>query len=244
MLRAILALLSFAALTAAGNSFSLKEVDGPAAGQAVLLHGLGRSSRSMDRVAEALHIAGYAVCNVDYPSRDHLIAELVSEHVLPAIHTCGLDVGAPVDFVTHSMGGIIVREIAAGAAIPNIGRVVMLAPPNQGSEIVDVLGDNWLFEFVNGPAGRQLGTEAESKPNSLGAPKFELGIITGNSSINPLLSNIIPGDDDGKVAVQRAKVAGMQDFLILPVSHPFIMRDHVVIRQSLYFLANGKFDQR
>ena len=242
MRRATLALLSFAAIAAAGNSFSLGETGERTAGQVVLLHGLGRTNRSMDLLAAALDAADYAVCNIDYPSRDYPIDELVNNHVVPAIHACGFDVRGAVDFVTHSLGGIIVREISASSALPNIGRVVMLAPPNQGSEIVDLLGDNWLFEFINGPAGQQLGTEAESKPNSLGAAEFELGIITGNSSINPLLSNIIPGEDDGTVAVQRAKVAGMEDFLILPVSHPFIMRDEVVIRQSLHFLAHGEFD--
>lgn len=240
MRRAILTLLGLTALTMAGNSFSVGEAN-PTAGQVVLLHGLGRTARSMDALAEALRVAEYTVCNIDYPSREHPIVELVNAHVIPAINACGLDTRAPIHFVTHSMGGIVVRQIAVGPASPNIGRVVMLAPPNQGSEIVDILGDNWLFEFVNGPAGRQLGTEAQSKPNSLGAPEFELGIITGNSSINPILSNIIPGEDDGKVAVQRAKVAGMQDFLILPVSHPFIMRDEVVIEQSLHFLERGEF---
>jgi len=241
MRRTLLVILGFAALTATGNSFSPDDGVGVSAGQAVLLHGLGRTSRSMEPLADALRTADYVVCNIDYPSRDHAIAELVTAHVVPAIHTCGLDVGAPIHFVTHSMGGIIVRQIALASAIPNIGRVVMLSPPNQGSEVVDVLGDNWLFEFVNGPAGQQLGTSAESKPNSLGEADFELGIITGNSTVNPLLSNIIPGEDDGKVAVQRAKVVGMQDFLILPVSHPFIMRDEIVIQQSLHFLTRGEF---
>lgn len=242
MRRTLLALLGFAALAVAGNPVSVDQAVEADAGQVVLLHGLGRTSRSMDLVAEALRTGNYVVCNVDYPSREYVITELVGAHVVPAIHDCGLDVRGPIHFVTHSMGGIIVRQIAAVAALPTIGRVVMLAPPNQGSEVVDVLGDNWLFEFVNGPAGRQLGTEAESKPNSLGEADFELGVITGNTSINPLLSNIIPGEDDGKVAVQRAKVVGMQDFLILPVSHPFIMRDEIVIRQSLHFLAHGEFD--
>jgi triacylglycerol lipase len=243
MLRLFLTSLGLAALTAAGNTFSLDESEGPqAAGQVVLLHGLSRTFRSMEVMSQALRAADYTVCNVDYPSREHLIPELASDYVVPAIYACGLDASAPIHFVTHSMGGIIVRQISVAKDLPNVGRVVMLSPPNQGSEVIDAIGDNWLFQVLNGPAGTQLGTAARSTPNSLGPPEFQLGVITGNSTINPILSTIIPGEDDGKVAVKRAKVDGMQDFLVLPVSHPFIMRDEAVIRQSLYFLANGYFD--
>lgn len=244
MLRLFLTSLGLAALMAAGNTFSLEEPRVPqAAGQVVLLHGLSRTFRSMEAMSQALRDADYKVCNVDYPSREHLIPELASEHVVPAIHACGLDASEPIHFVTHSMGGIIVRQISVAKDLPNVGRVVMLSPPNQGSEVIDAIGDTWLFELLNGPAGTQLGTTQRSTPNSLGPPEFQLGVITGNSTINPILSTIIPGEDDGKVAVKRAKVDGMQDFLVVPVSHPFIMRDETVIRQSLYFLANGQFDR-
>ena len=226
-----------------GNTVALGEPHGPhGAGQVVLLHGLSRTFRSMDVMSQALHHADYTVCNVDYPSREYPIPQLAIDYVVPAIQACGVDIGAPINFVTHSMGGIIVRHISVAKGLPNIGRVVMLSPPNQGSEVIDIIGDNWLFELLNGPAGTQLGTTERSTPNSLGPPEFQLGIITGNSTINPILSTIIPGDDDGKVAVQRAKVDGMQDFLVLPVSHPFIMRNEIVVRQSLYFLAKGHFD--
>ena len=244
MYRIVLACLGFALLAVADSSVTTHEQKDTAGNdrQVVLLHGLGRTSRSMERMASALRQAGYAACNVDYPSRDYSIRELATDSVLPLIDACGLDKQQAIHFVTHSLGGIIVREIAAVDGIARIGRVVMLAPPNQGSEVVDVLQDNWLFEFINGPAGQELGTGPASRPNALGAARFEVGVITGNTTINPLLSTIIPGEDDGKVAVERAKLAGMQDFLVLPVTHMLIMQDSEVIEQTLLFLADGQFD--
>ena len=242
MLRLLLTSLGLIALVVASNSYSVQGKGAGEQGQVVLLHGLGRTYRSMEVMSQALRDDGYAVCNIDYPSREHPIPALARDFVAPAIRACGLDASVPIHFVTHSMGGIIVRQISAAELIPRVGRVVMLSPPNQGSEVVDTLGENWLFQMLNGPAGTQLGTADGSTPNSLGPPSFQLGVITGNATVNPILSNIIPGEDDGKVAVKRAKVDGMQDFLVLPVSHPFIMRDATVIRQSLHFLAKGRFD--
>ena len=216
--------------------------DRPAAtGQVVLLHGLGRTSSSMSRIEHALERAGYEVCNVSYPSREHGIEELARDYVAPAIRTCFPGDDAPVHFVTHSLGGVIVRQLSASQAVVKFGRVVMLSPPNQGSEVVDKLGDWKLFRWLNGPAGTELGTHDDSAPVRLGSTALEVGVITGNRSINWILSMIIPGRDDGKVSVDRAKLAGMRDFLIVPSSHPFIMRNRTAIEQTIRFLAAGSF---
>ena len=209
--------------------------------QVVLLHGLARSHRTMDAMQKALLERGRKTCNVDYPSTEHPVEKLALDFVLPAIEKCGFGNAGPVDFVTHSMGGIIVRYLAVHAPELEIGRVVMLSPPNCGSEVVDALGDTWLFECVNGPAGKQLGTKKDSLPNSLGPASFELGIITGDRSINWILSTIIDGEDDGKVSVERAKLEGMKDFIVIHSAHPFIMKNAATIMQTLHFLDHGKF---
>ncbi|EDN65388.1 conserved hypothetical protein [Beggiatoa sp. PS] len=141
------------------------------------------------------------------------------------------------------MGGIITRFYLKENKIKNLGRVVMLSPPNQGSELTDSLKNNVniLFRFFTGPAGQQLGTEPSSIPNQLGPVNFELGVITGNATLNPLYSYLIPGEDDGKVSVERAKVKGMKDFLVVPHSHTFIMNSHEVREQIVYFLEYGQF---
>ena len=128
--------------------------------------------------------------------------------------------------------------------LPRVGRVVMLGPPNQGSEVVDRLGRLPGFTLLNGPAGKQLGTAATDLPKTLGPVSFELGVIAGTRSLNPLLSQLLPNPDDGKVSVSATKVAGMTDFIALPVSHPLMMNNKEVLRQILAFLAKGRFDAR
>ena len=205
----------------------------------VLLHGLNRTPRAMSKLERDLGAAGYAVVNCGYPSRTADIATLAAS--VFATLAPKIEGAATVHFVTHSMGGVLLRVHLRDHALPNLGRVVMLAPPNGGSEVVDRL--DWLapFHWINGPAGCQLGTGAGSIPLGLGAVPFELGVIAGDRSVNPLLSMLIPGRDDGKVAVARTRVEGMRDFLCLHVTHPFMMRNRQVIRQTKHFLKTGCF---
>lgn len=190
----------------------------------------------------ALQRAGYRVCNIAYPSREHSIAELASQYIAPNITRCIPDAAdEPVNFVTHSLGGIIVRQLAKTRVIRTFGRVVMLGPPNHGSEVVDVLGDWYLFGAINGPAGGELGTSPSSVPQRLGPVRIETGIIAGSKSINWINSLIIPGADDGKISVQSTKLEGMRDFIIVKTSHPFLMTDDDVIKQTIRFLAYGCF---
>lgn len=207
----------------------------------ILLHGLCRSNRSMQPMADALQAAGYIVHNIDYPSRTAPIEELATRAIAPAV-AAGERAGASrIHFVTHSLGGILVRQYLATHALPALGRVVMLGPPNQGSEIVDRLGAWWLFAAINGPAGRQLGTGATSAPNRLGPVTYPVGVIAGRHSINWINSRLIPGPDDGKVSVARTRVTGMTSHLVLPCSHPFLPRDREAIRQTVRFLGRGQF---
>ncbi len=205
----------------------------------VLLHGLARSDGSLSTMARALEDAGYAVVNYDYPSTSATVEELAAPAIDAALSRCPDD--SSVDFVTHSMGGILVRQYLSENSIDKLGRVVMLGPPNKGSEVVDKLGDAPGFELINGPAGRQLGTDPQSVPNSLGPANFEVGIIAGTSTINPILSTLIPAEDDGKVSVENTKLEGMRDHIALPVTHPLMMNDSEVIAQTLYFLRYGEF---
>jgi hypothetical protein len=209
----------------------------------ILLHGLCRTSRSMSVMARALTQASYNVHNVDYASRSKSI-ELLGEDVVGlAVADCERDGAVKINFVTHSLGGILVRSYLANHSVPTLGRVVMLGSPNQGSEVVDKLGGWWLFKKINGPAGNELGTGKDSMPNRLGAANFCVGIIAGNRTINWINSLMIPGSDDGKVSVARTKLAGMTDHIVIPSAHPFLMRNATAIRQTIYFLRNGKFDR-
>ena len=205
----------------------------------ILLHGLARTDRSMHKLEQALLEQGYCVDNVRYESTRHDIETLAEQAIGAALATC--PAGQPVHFVTHSLGGILVRQYLENHRIENLGRVVMLGPPNKGSEVVDKLAEFPGFHFINGDAGMQLGTGATSVPNRLGRADFDLGIIAGTRSVNLLLSSIIPGADDGKVSVENTRLEGMRDHLEMPVTHTFMMQNTEVIEQVIHYLRFGEF---
>lgn len=210
----------------------------------VLLHGLARSAGSMEKLGRRLRAADYEVANIDYPSRKFEIDKLVAMAVEPGIQQCEGRKASRIHFVAHSLGGILVRKYLLEHKVEKLGRVVMLGPPNKGSEAVDVLKDFPGFFLLNGPAGRQLGTDSGSVPLSLGPVNFELGIIAGTTSINLILSLMLPNPDDGKVSLESTKVEGMQDFIALDVTHPFMMKSERVISQTISFLQDGKFSRK
>ena len=207
----------------------------------ILLHGLARTEHSMKKLAQALQEAGYITVNQRYPSSKFPIETLAKTAVGAALKRCPPQ--AKIHFVTHSMGGILVRQYLHTDTLANLGRVVMLGPPNKGSEVVDKL--HWVpgFKLFNGPAGTQLGTGELSVPNKLGPANFKLGIIAGTYSINLILSAMLPGRDDGKVSVENTKLKGMDDHIALPVTHPLMMNNAEVIEQVIYFLEHGVFRQ-
>lgn len=206
----------------------------------ILLHGLGRTSWSFWRVQQVLRREGYQVVNVSYPSRKHAIEDLSRGYLAPVIAAHS---AAPrLHFVTHSLGGIMLRCHLRDHPVPNLGRVVMLAPPNAGSELADHLKPNWLYLTINGPAGQQLGTDG--LPRALGpwpAGAGQLGIIAGDRSLNPLFSSWLPGPNDGKVTVARARLDGMTDFLTVPHGHTWLTWRGRVIAQIQTFLRTGRF---
>jgi len=210
----------------------------------ILLHGLCRTPASMNKMERALTEAGYRVWNVSYPSRTASVRELSDSVLGPAITHCTQAGAERIHFVGHSLGAMLIRDYLARHEVTNAGRVVMLGPPNQGSEIVDKISSWWLFRKINGPAGCELGTDDKSVPAQMEVPNVEIGVIAGKWTINWINSfMLIPGPDDGKVSVERTKLAGMTDHIVLPTSHPFIMKNRTSIRQTIHFLQTGAFER-
>ncbi|MEM7432058.1 MAG: alpha/beta fold hydrolase [Pseudomonadota bacterium] len=208
----------------------------------IVLHGLARTSSSMNTMASALEDAGYTVFNIDYPSREHTIEALAPMVIAEGLSLCeAADATQRTHFVAHSMGGILVRQYVAENTIDNIGRMVMLGPPNQGSVAADKLRGMPGFDWLNGPAGYQLGKGEDSVPLKLGPPGFEVGVIAGTRSIDPISSAVLPDPDDGKVSVADTKLEGMTDHIVVAHSHALMMRLAGPIKLTIRFLKTGSF---
>lgn len=207
----------------------------------VLLHGMWRSSVAMEPAEKFLKTKGYKVVNLSYPSTEFAIETLVDEYLQPAMEELQIKPGQKVHFVTHSMGGILVRYYLKNNQVDYIGRVVMIAPPNQGTELAGLFEDSSWVNVKRGPAATQLSSEAHSWVKSLGPVNFELGVIAGNKNNNWVTDWLLPGDDDGVVTVESTKVENMQDFMIVPVKHYRIRGNDLVLNQAAYFLKHGRF---
>lgn len=208
----------------------------------VVVHGLGRTPASMSVLEYRLEAEGYRVVSFGYPSRSEPMEALV-DLLADEIERCCADEANRVHFVTHSMGGILVRSYLADRPEPHLGRVVMLSPPAGGSEIIDAFEDSPLLRLLVGPAAAELGTDSADISNRFGPVRFSLGVITGDLSFNPVTSWIIPGPDDGKVGVDNARVEGAADFLVLPATHTFIMNRSDVAEATIRFLRYGSFGE-
>ncbi|TXS93082.1 alpha/beta hydrolase [Parahaliea maris] len=210
----------------------------------VLLHGLGRTQLSMVDMAWALRKAGYNVANITYPSLLYSIDELAVMAVNKGLAECVEFRPRHVHFVTHSLGGILVREYLAYHRIAHLGRVVMLGPPNQGSELADYYAAlDWLG-WLRPAAIAQLGTGPVSVPRQLGPVDFELGVIAGTLAWRPPLPGAPSLPSDGTVSVAETRVEGTRDFIQMPASHTFMMWNADVQGQVIYFLRNGSFAAR
>jgi len=209
---------------------------------AVLLHGIARSSSSLAKIERALQDEGLLTLNLDYPSRRMSLEEL-AETIHPRILGLSGSISGRLHFVTHSMGGLLARAYLARYRPANLGHVVMLGPPNQGSEVADILERNPLYRAFFGPAGAQLVTRRDDvMATMLGTIDYPVGIIAGRHSVYPVASFfVIKEPSDGRVSVRRTAVEGMADHLVLPVTHPTMMNNAEVIRQVIHFLRNGRF---
>jgi pimeloyl-ACP methyl ester carboxylesterase len=209
-------------------------------GTVILLHGIARSADNLDRIQEALEKNGYGTMPVDYPSTDmgiEALADWLHENKLTDEFMTG---AGTIHFVTHSMGGIVARTYLEKYRSDHIGRVVMLAPPNKGSEVADTIYKLPPYQWYYGPAGLELTTENQQQIEV--DVYYELGIVAGTKEWPYLVASwLVPGESDGRVSVENTKLEGMKDHTVVNGTHTFIMDKPIVHKQVLHFLDHGEF---
>lgn len=207
----------------------------------ILLHGLGDVKLSMLKLEIALNDDGYITKNIGYSSTGETIESLAEKELSEIVERYKKIGFEKIHFVTHSMGGLIVRYYLQKHDLPSGSRIVMLSPPNHGSEVADHFHESKFYQLIVGDVGQELATD--SKILSELKPIIpEVGIIAGNKSSNPYFSKIIPGEDDGRVAVDNTKLTEMKDFIVVPSTHLTIKYNNDVIKQTAFFLKNGIFE--
>jgi pimeloyl-ACP methyl ester carboxylesterase len=210
-------------------------------GRVMLLHGVGRSARSMRRMAAALEAARFETLNLTYPSRAKPLQALVEDVHAAAGDFWEMGEGR-AHIVCHSMGGLVARAYIHRYRPKTLGRVVMLGTPNQGSQLADWLDWNPAYHFLFGPAGAQLGTRAVARlQDTLGGIDFPLGVIAGARANRPLAWLLLPKPNDGRVTVAATRVAGMADHVTAPATHDGLMLNCRAQSQVVAFLRQGQF---
>ncbi len=203
----------------------------------VVVHGIVRSSKSFAAMKQPLEQAGYLVLDFDYPSTQ--VSVTGSANYLRGV-IAKIEHVDTIHFVTHSMGGLLVRAyLAAEDRDPRCGRVVMLGTPNHGAAMATTMRGNWLYRFIYGPAGQELPGVANAFLESLPAPPGEFAIIAGASGTEQGWNPLLTGDDDGTVRVEETRLAGAADFMTVPCLHSWLMSDPTVIDATIRFLDQG-----
>lgn len=214
----------------------------------ITLHGLGRTRNSMRGLADHIVADGeWSSINVSYASTRNS----VSQHAQALKQIIdGLEGVETIHLVAHSLGNIVIRHYLAdrrweeqtgtSKPLPAVGRVVMLAPPNNGSAVARILKDLKLFQWILGTTGQELGAAWDQLQPQLATPE-DFGIIAGSLRDGEGANPLIPGNDDLVVAVEETKLPGARDFLELPASHTFIMNNEATRQAVVTFLRSGFF---
>ncbi len=217
----------------------------PSPATVVLLHGIALGPWAMAPLARCLSRAGFRVLNLGYASCRSPLEELGGTWLPGCLRQAGLEEpGQRWHAVTHSMGGLLLRSCLASRRLPaGLSRVVMIAPPNHGTPLVDRIRHWWLFRRVYGPNGVRLGTDLTGFARQLGSwPEGpELGIIAGDRPLTGLFSGWAGRPGDGKVPLSSTWLEGAQDRVVLPHSHTGILFRKSTQESVLRFLNSGHF---
>jgi pimeloyl-ACP methyl ester carboxylesterase len=210
-------------------------------GNVLLLHGLGRTGLSMQMPGHALRRRGYRTLAPSY-GLNRTMPDIIA-WLAPRLDTFTGGHDAPLHIVTHSLGGLVARALITARRPATLGRVVMLAPPNAGSGLADLVAELGLDTMLFGGVGAHLGTRRPAAIEAeLGTVDYDLGIIAGNRAFDAgLAGRFLGGPHDGKVSVEATKLPGMRDHIVLPVQHTLMPHNPRVIAEIVRYLETGSF---
>ncbi|KLN62511.1 hypothetical protein WH96_03225 [Kiloniella spongiae] len=204
----------------------------------VMVHGITRSGDTFQKMKRAFADESYEVAAITYPSTRAYIHEHADQ--LARILSHRNDIKA-VSFITHSLGGLVVRQLLANLtswkARVNIERLLMIAPPNQGSAIAEWVKQLALYKLIYGKSGQELVPEFAQK---IPMPECETGIIAGGKSDGEGYNPLLPGDDDGVVSVSEARMLGCDQVLVLPGLHSSLCDRNTVVAAALRYFRTGE----
>ncbi|MBD3667861.1 MAG: lipase [Kangiella sp.] len=209
----------------------------------ILIHGMGRTRFSMRSLEKYFKDEGYQVINESYDSRSKTIETIAVEHIGQLLSSIDSDEYEAIHFVTHSLGGIMLRYYLSHHSINKLGRIVMIAPPNQGSEVAELYKDKLWYKLATGKPGQQLYINNNPLLEQLKPVPADVGIMIGTKSSDPWFNHAFAGPHDGKVSVESARLPEMKDFITVDHGHTFIMNNKKVQQQIAHFLQHGIFDK-
>lgn len=207
----------------------------------VLVHGLWRSGFAMRSIESDLADHGYTTVSIDYPSMDADIRTLTDTYLTDGVASCEQQNADVIHMVSHSMGGILIRQYLQDRALPPGSKVVMLSPPNQGSELSERFGDTWWYELIVGPAGSSLTKGEHGIIDTLKPVNAHIGIIAAFRGWSLWPQEWLPTPNDGTVSVESMKLPEMRDFILIEDGHAMMRYNDEIQAQIRYFLNQGVF---
>jgi len=213
--------------------------------QILILHGLGRSPRSMQKIEKALYKQDYRILNVGYSALTGTFEQVINQ-ILEKIDQW-IEPKQTLHLVGHSFGGILIRGILANRKDWLFGRCVMIGSPNQGTAVASYALSHKVLRHLTPPITQELTPDSELM-KLLPEPEIETGIIAGSKPYNLVIpvtwfykkaTNNAPGD--GVVEISNTQCRNMSDFIVMPLHHSFMMWDSELIDQISHFLKNGCF---
>lgn len=208
----------------------------------ILIHGIFRTNSCMKKIARLFENKNYKTLNIEFPSTKYDIlslAKIIHQEVKEFAQQV-----TKIHFIGHSIGGLIIRTYLNIYSLENLGRVVMLGTPNNGSEIADFLKDFYLYKKLYGPAGQQLITDQSKFKNIFGSINYELGVIAGISSFHFIANKIIGKESDGRVSVISTKVEGMKDHITIKSTHVGLTSNKEAWQFTKNFIETGNFNYK